>query len=129
GLGAGSWVRQSYHADITLAQRPTRSDISRSMTDALAWLCLSLIVLGMVPTLAAFAQYLIIGWHGLRNHYSKCRDYTPRVAFVLPAWNEADVLGSSIDSLMSIDYPAGGWRIYVVDDASTDHTPEVMREK
>ncbi|MFO1082844.1 MAG: glycosyltransferase family 2 protein [Reyranellaceae bacterium] len=56
-------------------------------------------------------------------------DFTPPVAFVLPAWNEADVLGSSIDSLMSIDYPAGAWRIYVVDDASTDHTPEVMRAK
>ena len=33
------------------------------------------------------------------------------------------------NSLMSIDYPAGAWRIYVVDDASTDHTPDVMREK
>ena len=30
---------------------------------------------------------------------------------------------------MQIDYPAGAWRIYVVDDASTDHTPDVMREK
>ena len=30
---------------------------------------------------------------------------------------------------MSIDYPAGAWRIYVVDDASTDLTPDVMREK
>ncbi|MBV8187015.1 MAG: glycosyltransferase family 2 protein [Alphaproteobacteria bacterium] len=99
------------------------------MTDALTGFCLLLIVVGMVPTLMAFAQFVVIGWHGLRNHYSQCRDYTPRVAFVLPAWNEADVLGSSIDSLMSIDYPAGAWRIYVVDDASTDHTPDVMREK
>ena len=33
------------------------------------------------------------------------------------------MLGSSIDSLMGIDYPAGQWRIYVIDDASTDHTP------
>ena len=55
---------------------------------------------------------------------------TRRVSLsLLPAWNEADVLGASIDSLMAIDYPAGAWRIYVVDDASTDHTPEVMREK
>src|SRR4051794_41020928 len=99
------------------------------MIDLLTGLCLFLIVLGMVPTLAAVAQFLVIGRHGLRNHYSKCRDYTPHVAFVLPAWNEADVLGSSIDSLMSIDYPSGAWRIYVVDDASTDHTPDVMREK
>ncbi len=99
------------------------------MTDVLTILCLGLVAVGMVPTLASFAQFLIVGAHGIWNHYPKCSDYTPRVAFVLPAWNEADVLGASIDSLMGIDYPAGTWRIYVVDDASTDRTPEVMREK
>ena len=99
------------------------------MTDVLTVLCLLFVFLGMVPTLASFAQFLIVGLHGIWNHYPQCRDYTPRVAFLLPAWNEADVLGASIDSLMSIDYPAGAWRIYVVDDASTDHTPEVMRGK
>ena len=99
------------------------------MTDAPAVLCLLLVLLGMVPTLATLAQFLLVGLHGIWNHYPKCADYTPRVAFLLPAWNEADVLGSSIDSLMNIDYPAGLWRIVVVDDASTDHTPEVMREK
>ena len=99
------------------------------MRDVLIVLCLLCVLLGMVPTLATFAQFLIVGLHGIWNHYPKCADHTPRVAFVLPAWNEADVLGASIDSLMSIDYPAGAWRIYVVDDASTDHTPEVMRAK
>jgi cellulose synthase/poly-beta-1,6-N-acetylglucosamine synthase-like glycosyltransferase len=99
------------------------------MTDVLTVLCLVLVVLGMVPTVASFAQFLGVGLHGVWNHYSKCGDYTPRVAFLLPAWNEADVLGASIDSLMSIDYPTGAWRIYVVDDASTDHTPDIMREK
>lgn len=99
------------------------------MTVSLTGLCLFLVALGLVPTVVALAQFLVIGLHGVRNHYADCRDYTPNVAFVLPAWNEAEVLGSSIDSLMSIDYPAGAWRIYVVDDASTDHTPEVMRAK
>ena len=99
------------------------------MTDVLIGLCLFFVLLGMVPTLATFAQFLVVGLHGIWNHYPKCQDFTPRVAFVLPAWNEAGVLGATIDSLMSIDYPAGQWRIYVVDDASTDHTPEVMRQK
>src|SRR5262245_17159791 len=99
------------------------------MTDAMTVLCLLLVVLGMVPTLASFAQFLGVGLHGVWNHYSKCSDYTPRVAFLLPAWNEADVLAASIDSLMSIDYPTGAWRIYVIDDASTDHTPDIMCEK
>lgn len=99
------------------------------MTDALAVLCLLLVLLGMVPTCASFAQFLLVGLHGIWNHYAKVGPYTPRVAFVLPAWNEGDVLGPSIDALMSIDYPAGAWRLYIVDDASTDHTPDVMRAK
>ena len=99
------------------------------MMELLTVLCLILVVLSMVPTLVSFAQFVMVGLHGIWNHYPKCADYTPRVAFVLPAWNEAEVLGSSIDSLMQIDYPAGAWRICVVDDASTDHTPDVMREK
>src|SRR5579862_6707014 len=99
------------------------------MADTLTVLCLLLVLLGMVPTCATFAQFLIVGLHGLWNHYPQSGPYTPRVAFILPAWNEADVLGASIDALMSIDYPAGAWRLYIVDDASTDRTPEVMRAK
>lgn len=99
------------------------------MIDALVIVCLGLTLLGTVPTLSSLAQFLIIGWHGVRNHYALCADHTPRVAFILPAWNEADVIASSIDSLMSLSYPAGAMRIYVVDDASTDHTPAIMREK
>lgn len=99
------------------------------MTDPLVVFCLVLALFGLVPTLASFAQFLIVGWHGVRNHYALCGDHAPRVAFVLPAWNEAEVIGSSIDSLMSITYPPGKWRIYVVDDASTDHTPAVMQAK
>lgn len=99
------------------------------MANALAFLCLLLVLVGITPTCASLAQFLIVGLHGIRNHYSKIGPCTPRVAFVLPAWNEAEVLGSSIDALMSIDYPAGAWRLYIVDDASTDHTPEVMLAK
>ena len=97
--------------------------------DALTVLCLGLVLLGMVPTLATLGQFLMVGLHGIWNHYPKCANHTPRVAFILPAWNEADVLGAAIDSLMAMDYPAGAWRLYIVDDASTDHTPEVMRQK
>lgn len=99
------------------------------MTNLLAACFLLMALLGMVPTLVSFAQFLMVGLHGVWNHYSETGPCTPRVAFILPAWNEADVLGSSIDALMSIDYPAGQWRLYIVDDASTDHTPEVMRAK
>lgn len=99
------------------------------MTHAVEVALLTLVMLGMLPTLALFVQFLAVGLHGVRNHYGICGDWTPRVAFILPAWNEADVLGASIDSLMRLSYPRGAWRVYVVDDASTDATPTVMQEK
>jgi cellulose synthase/poly-beta-1,6-N-acetylglucosamine synthase-like glycosyltransferase len=48
---------------------------------------------------------------------------------LVPAWNEAAVIGSSIDRLLLLDYPADRLRIYVVDDASTDQTPDVVIAK
>ena len=45
----------------------------------------------------------------------------PRVAVVVPARNEADVIGQVVKSLLEQDYP-GPLRIFVVDDHSTDDT-------
>src|SRR5690606_31768992 len=63
------------------------------------------------------------------NHYRKAGAYLPNVAVVVPAWNEGLVIGASIDRLMSLDYPQDRLRVYVVDDASTDDTPDVVRAK
>jgi cellulose synthase/poly-beta-1,6-N-acetylglucosamine synthase-like glycosyltransferase len=39
------------------------------------------------------------------------------------------VLGRTIDTIAGLDYPADRLRVYVVDDASTDATPQVVRGK
>ncbi|HEX3387966.1 MAG TPA: glycosyltransferase family 2 protein, partial [Streptosporangiaceae bacterium] len=39
------------------------------------------------------------------------------------------VIGASIDRLMQLDYPPESLRVYVVDDASTDDTPDVIKAK
>jgi len=59
----------------------------------------------------------------------RMRPFFPRTAILLPAWNEAAVIGTSIDRLMLLDYPMDSLRIYVIDDASTDATPVVVAEK
>lgn len=99
------------------------------LIDVLAFICLVFVFAGIIPVISSFTQYLLIGLHGITNHYSECKDYTPKVSIVIPAWDEGDVIGASIDSLMSLAYPEGAWRIYVVDDASTDQTPDVLRKK
>jgi hopene-associated glycosyltransferase HpnB len=51
----------------------------------------------------------------------------PDVAVVVPARNEADVIGRSIHSLLEQDY-AGRLKIFVVDDHSSDGTASVARK-
>lgn len=93
------------------------------------WTLVVLVMLGVLPLATASYQFAIIGLHAVRNHYGKVEPRFPRVAILVPAWNEAAVIGSSIDRLLLLDYPADRLRIYVVDDASTDQTPDVVIAK
>jgi cellulose synthase/poly-beta-1,6-N-acetylglucosamine synthase-like glycosyltransferase len=87
------------------------------------------VLAGSVPLLAGLWQYALIGVHGVRNHLPRSEDHTPRTAVVVPAWNEAAVIGGTIDRLTGLDYPVDSLRVYVVDDASDDATPEIVRAK
>ncbi len=49
------------------------------------------------------------------------------IAAIIPARNEADVIGKSVSSLLQQSY-AGIIHIFVVDDGSSDHTAAVARE-
>ena len=51
-------------------------------------------------------------------------DNWPRVAVIVPARNEADLLPETLPSLLGQDYP-GDARVVLVDDMSTDGTAEV----
>lgn len=83
-------------------------------------------VLGAVPVLAFFVEYNLAGLHAFINHFSRCKNLTPHIAVVIPAWNEALVLEHTINLLLQMDYPKDALRLYVVDDGSTDDTAEVV---
>jgi cellulose synthase/poly-beta-1,6-N-acetylglucosamine synthase-like glycosyltransferase len=96
---------------------------------AVKWLLVALVIIAAVPLLVADYQFLLVAFHFRRLHYTKCRPYFPRMAILIPAWNEHAVIGASIDRLMRLQYPRERLRIYVVDDASTDATPQVIQAK
>jgi cellulose synthase/poly-beta-1,6-N-acetylglucosamine synthase-like glycosyltransferase len=104
-------------------------DVVSVLIGTLVIVCLILALTGLVPVIAAAATFVAIPFHAFINHYGKARPYLPRVAIVVPAWNEGAVIGASIDRLMKLDYPREALRIFVVDDASTDATPDVVRQK
>jgi len=102
-------------------------DWTAVMTTALVTLLVVFVLVGTVPVWATALQYAVLPFHAVINHYGKAGYACPRVAVIVPAWNEALVLGAAIDRLLQLDYPPDRLRIYVVDDASTDATPEVVR--
>lgn len=52
----------------------------------------------------------------------------PRFSVVVPAYNEAEFIGSCLDSLLAQDFP-GSYEIVVVDNNSTDATGDIARSK
>lgn len=89
---------------------------------------LACVLVGTTPVFNTLYQFLVLPLHALKNHYRRAAPYAPRVAVIVPAWNEGLVIGASIERMLSLEYPEDRLRIYVVDDASTDHTPdEVLR--
>ncbi len=54
--------------------------------------------------------------------------YLPSVSILVPAKNESLVLAGLVYSLYQLNYPSDRLDIWVVDDGSTDETPQVLRE-
>ncbi|VVB51343.1 Glycosyltransferase AglI [uncultured archaeon] len=46
----------------------------------------------------------------------------PEVTAIIPAYNESDCIGSTIESILDLDYPKNKLNVLVVDDGSTDDT-------
>ncbi|CAN5719295.1 N/A [soil metagenome] len=51
---------------------------------------------------------------------------TPKVAMIVPAWNEAATIKANVESLLELDYPADKLTVMVVNDGSTDGTKEIL---
>jgi len=52
----------------------------------------------------------------------------PFVSVIIPVRNRPEEIKACLQSLVGLDYPLEKFEIIVVDDASTDHTPEVIKE-
>ena len=53
---------------------------------------------------------------------------TPLVAVIVPCYNEATTVARTCESLLALEYPKDKLEIILVDDGSTDSTPEVMSQ-
>ncbi len=53
-------------------------------------------------------------------------DKAPKVAIIVPCWNEESTIGGTVESLLALEYPRPQLRIILVNDGSTDTTRTVM---
>lgn len=66
-------------------------------------------------------------WSRVRPRRIAADDVLPRVALVIAAYNEADVIAAKLDNALALDYPRDRLRIIVASDASSDGTDDIVR--
>ncbi|TVR67950.1 MAG: glycosyltransferase family 2 protein, partial [Gemmatimonadales bacterium] len=72
---------------------------------------------------------VLLVWGRLRpREVERDPGYLPRVSVVLPVHNEEKNLPGRLSNLQALDYPPERLEIFVVSDASTDATTEIVRK-
>lgn len=92
------------------------------------YLFLLMALTGVIPVIVFFIEHNLSGLYAFANHFGKCKNYCPRIAVIIPAWNEALVLEHTIDIFLKIDYPLDNLRLYIIDDGSTDNTQDILQK-
>ncbi|WP_162263943.1 glycosyltransferase family 2 protein [Legionella shakespearei] len=122
-------AQTSLDANLPHSDRDSDFDPKDWWALTIHYILLGMALTGVIPVITFFIEHNLAGVHAFVNHYGKCEDYCPNVAVIIPAWNEALVLEHTIDILLKIDYPLSALRLYIIDDGSTDDTPELLARK
>jgi glycosyltransferase involved in cell wall biosynthesis len=67
-------------------------------------------------------------WNLSCNTWIELRMTTPRVTVLIDTYNHERFIEEAIVSVLEQDFPSGEMEILVVDDGSTDRTPEIVRK-
>jgi len=99
------------------------------MEDVVAFLATALVVAATGPVFAGLYQFALTALSMFQTHLEAARPHLPRVAILVPCWNEDAVIATTIDRLMALEYPMDRLRVYIIDDASSDDTPRIAIAK
>lgn len=94
---------------------------------AIKWLVVVAEIIVTLPAvyLAVVAISAIARSVKLARSHTARTDELPRLAVVIPAHNEQDIVGTLLTSLGGIDYPRDRFEVYVIADNCTDDTAGV----
>lgn len=80
----------------------------------------------LVYTYAGYPAWLWVRGR-FRRRALRTSEWTPPVSIIMVVRNEAEVLESKLQNLMSLDYPPQLCEIIVVSDGSSDETDDILR--
>lgn len=76
----------------------------------------------------AYYMYLKKWWLNRPWSLKTDENYRPKVTVIVPTYNEARLIRRKLDDIYAQDYPRGKVEVVVVDSASIDGTPRLVRE-
>lgn len=82
---------------------------------------------GMLSALLVSTIVTVLFLSRSRHARGKAGSFAPPVSVVIPAYNEERNIGRCLDALLAAGYPRDQLDVLVVDDGSTDGTPDVVR--
>jgi cellulose synthase/poly-beta-1,6-N-acetylglucosamine synthase-like glycosyltransferase len=91
----------------------------------LEWVLLISIVLALYPLAGYPLVIALIG--AVRPRRVRRASHQPTVTVLIPAFNEADCIGRTVQNKLDQDYPADKLQIVVVSDQSDDGTDDIVR--
>ncbi|MBH8554866.1 glycosyltransferase family 2 protein [Nostocaceae cyanobacterium CENA357] len=86
----------------------------------------SIFVLGLTTLLGLHA--LVIVFARPRHYAKEMQGDLPSVSILVAAKNEDAVIGKLVKNLCSLEYPNGQYEVWIIDDHSTDKTPQLLAE-
>ena len=105
----------------------TVSPLTAALSHGVSLAAICLVFLAALPLAVAAVQFALLPLHRRHDHLADTGPHYPNVAVLIPAWNEEAVLAAAVGRFLELNYPPERLRVYVVDDASTDGTPDVCR--
>ena len=75
----------------------------------------------------AYYAYLKAKWLGRPWNVRRDPGYKPKVTVIVPTYNEAKFILKKLDDIYSQDYPRNLVEVIVIDSASTDGTPQLVK--
>lgn len=72
--------------------------------------------------------FIFIYLHNRKNLFTFPKAKLEPVSIIVPCFNEGELIGKTIESLLKLDYPKNMIEIIIVDDKSSDNSAEIARK-